>query len=410
MSDEVQRVVVVGGGLAGAKTAQALRDRGYEGALTLVSGERDLPYERPPLSKEYLKGDKPFDAAVVVPEQWYADNDVDLRRGVRASAVDTGGRTVRLDDGSELGYDRLVLATGSVPRRLPLEGADASNVLTLRTHADSDAIKATFGAGKRLVIIGAGWIGLELAAAARQAGTEVSVVEVAALPLLAVLGETMGQVFADLHREHGVDLRLSAQVDSIVTADGRATAVRLGDGTELPADAVVVGVGASPDVELAAQAGLAVDNGVLVDASLRTSDPNVLAVGDIANHDHPVLGRRVRVEHWSAALNQPTVAAQVICGEDTKYEALPYFFSDQYDLGMEYLGLADPSSRVIVRGDLGAREFVAFWLDDANRITAAMNVNVWDVPDAVRPFIRDRIEVDLDCLVDLSVDLSDVRK
>jgi NADPH-dependent 2,4-dienoyl-CoA reductase/sulfur reductase-like enzyme len=410
MAHDIQRIVVIGGGLAGAKTVQALRDQGYAGQLTIVSAESDLPYERPPLSKDYLLGKKPFEAALVHPEEWYADHDVQLCREVRATAIDRTTSNVQLSDGSTLGYDRLVLATGSSARRLPIEGADAANVLTLRSHDDSDAIRATFGEGRRLVVIGAGWIGLEVAAAAREAGTSVTVVEAAAQPLIAVLGEQIGSVFAQLHREHGVDLRLGATIERIAVQDGRARAVVLADGSELPADDVVIGVGAAPNVELAEQAGLDVDNGVLVDSSLRTSDPAIYAVGDIANHDHPVLGRRVRVEHWANALNQPAIAAKSILGSDEPYENLPYFFSDQYDLGMEYLGLGDPQGRVLVRGDLAAREFVAFWLDDTERITAAMNVNVWDVPDAVRPYIRDRVEVDLERLVDLEVPLAEIGK
>jgi NADPH-dependent 2,4-dienoyl-CoA reductase/sulfur reductase-like enzyme len=410
MAEAINRIVVVGGGLAGAKTVQALREQGYSGALALVSAETDLPYERPPLSKDYLLGKKPFTDAVVHDEQWYADHDVNLHRAVRASAIDRVTSAVQLSDGTTLGYDRLVLATGSTPRRLPIDGADAANVLTLRTHADADAIKATFGADRRLVIVGAGWIGLEVAAVAREAGTSVTVVEAAAQPLVAVLGAQLGGVFAQLHREHGVDLRLGATIERIAVQDGRARAVVLADGSELPADDLLIGVGAAPNVDLAKDAGLDVDNGVLVDASLRTSDPAIYAVGDIANHNHPVLGRRVRVEHWANALNQPAVAAGSILGSDEKYENLPYFFSDQYDLGMEYLGLGDPNGRVVIRGDLGAREFVAFWLDADERITAAMNVNVWDVPDAVRPYIRDRVEVDLERLVDLQVPLTEVAR
>jgi NADPH-dependent 2,4-dienoyl-CoA reductase/sulfur reductase-like enzyme len=268
----------------------------------------------------------------------------------------------------------------------------AESALTLRTRADSEAIRATFGAGRRLVVIGGGWIGLEVAAAARGAGTEVTVLEAAALPLLAVLGPEMASVFADLHREQGVDLRLAVAISEI-----SASGVRLADGTEIPADAVVIGVGVRPRTELAEAAGLAVDNGVLVDASLRTSDPAIFAVGDIANHDHPVLGRRVRVEHWAAALNQPAAVAGAMLGGEDAYTELPYFFTDQYDLGMEYIGHATPGSytRVVTRGDVGKREFVAFWLDEDDRIVAAMNVNVWDVVDEIKPLIRERTPVDV---------------
>jgi 3-phenylpropionate/trans-cinnamate dioxygenase ferredoxin reductase subunit len=403
MSDSPESVVIVGAGLAGAKAAEALRDRGYAGPITLIGDESELPYERPPLSKGYLAGKAAFDSAVVHPEQWYADHDVDLRRGSRVTAIETGAREVELADGSRLPYGALLLATGAEPRTLPLPGADSA--LTLRTRADADAIQATFGPGKRLVLVGGGWIGLEVAAAAREAGTTVTVLEAAELPLLGVLGREMATVFADLHREHGVELRLGASIAAI-----DPSGVRLADGTAVAADAVVLGVGVRPRTQLAESAGLAVDNGVLVDASLRTSDPAIFAVGDIANHDHPVLGRRVRVEHWATALNQPAAAAGAMLGGGDTYTALPYFFSDQYDLGMEYVGHAVPGgyARVVVRGDLGAREFVAFWLDAADRILAAMNVNVWDVVDEVKPLIAGGRPVDRAKLTDPSIPFSEV--
>ncbi|HEY1734374.1 MAG TPA: FAD-dependent oxidoreductase, partial [Acidimicrobiales bacterium] len=388
----------VGGGLAGAKTAEALRGQGYRGPVTLFGREPHLPYERPPLSKGYLAGTAAFEDAVVHPQEWYAEHDVRLRREVDVSAIHPDAHEVELADGSRVGYGALVLATGSQPRTLPVPGAETA--LTLRTREDADAIRATFGAGRRLAIVGAGWIGLEVAAAARGRGTEVTVLDSAELPLLGVLGPEMGQVFADLHREHGVDLRGGVGVAGI-GADG----VLLADGGRVPADAVVLGVGVTPRVELAAAAGLAVEDGVVVDAALRTSDPAIFAVGDIASHDHPVLGRRVRVEHWAAALNQPAAAVGALLGGDQTYTALPYFFSDQYDLGMEYVGYAPPGGydRVVVRGDRAGREFVAFWLTDDDRIRAAMNVNVWDVVDEVKPLIADRVRVDPARLTDPAV-------
>jgi NADPH-dependent 2,4-dienoyl-CoA reductase/sulfur reductase-like enzyme len=405
---EPTKIVIIGGGLAGAKAAEALRGDGYEGSLTLVGDESHLPYERPPLSKSYLAGSSSFDDAITLSQQWYDEHHVDLRLGAHATAVDAAAHEVTLADGTTLPYDKLLLATGATPRTLDVPGAGADGVLYLRRREDSDAIRATFGAGRRLVIIGAGWIGLEVAAAARGAGTDVSVVEVAELPLLGVLGPEIAKVFADLHTEHGVDLRLGATIEEIAVDDGRATGVRLGDGSTIAADAVVVGVGVRPEVELATSAGLAVDNGVLVDSSLRTSDPDIYAVGDIANHDHPSVGTRVRVEHWAAALNQPATAAAAMLGKADEYTALPYFFSDQYDLGMEYVGYAPKGSyeRVVVRGDLGAREFVAFWLDADNRIKAAMNVNVWDVVDEIKPLIQSGRVVDPDRLADPSVPYS----
>jgi NADPH-dependent 2,4-dienoyl-CoA reductase/sulfur reductase-like enzyme len=402
--------VIVGGGLAGAKTAQALREQGHTGSITLLADEPQLPYERPPLSKEYLAGKAEFEKAIVHPEEWYAEHDVDLRRGVSAVAVRATAREVELADGSRVPYDALVLATGSEPRSVPLPGADADGVLMLRTREQSDAIRATFGAGRRLAIIGGGWIGLEVAAAARDAGTEVTVLEMAELPLLGVLGREMATVFADLHREKGVDLRLGVKIEEITVEDGRASGVRLADGTTVAADAVLVGVGARPRTELASSAGVDVDNGVLVDGAFRSSDPAIFAVGDIANHDHPVLGRRLRVEHWAAARYQPATVAAAILGGDDQFRDLPYFYSDQYDLGMEYVGHATPGSydRVVTRGDVGQREFVAFWLDADDHILASMNVNVWDIPDQVKPLIADRVVVDPDKLADPAVPLGEV--
>jgi NADPH-dependent 2,4-dienoyl-CoA reductase/sulfur reductase-like enzyme len=412
MVDAPSSIVIVGGGLAGAKSAEALRAKGFTGPVTLVGDEQHLPYERPPLSKAYLAGNAQFDAAIVHPAEWYEEHNIALRRGITVVGVHRDRHEVELADGSRLGYGALVLATGSAPRALPVPGADADGVLTLRNREDSDAVRATFGTGRRLAIIGAGWIGLEVAAAARDAGTDVTVLEAAPLPLLAVLGTEMGTVFADLHREHGVDLQLGVSVAEIVTDGGRATGVRLTDGTEFAADAVLVAVGARPRTELAEAAGLDVDNGVLVDAALRSSDPAIYAVGDIANQEHPTLGRRVRVEHWANALNQPAAAAAAVLGEAGGYDALPYFFSDQYDLGMEYVGHATPGSyaRVVVRGDVGAREFVAFWLDDADRILASMNVNVWDVIDEIRPLIIARTPVDRAKLSDSGVPYAEVAR
>lgn len=406
---DVQRVVVVGGGLAAAKTAESLRAKGFAGSITILAEERHLPYERPNLSKAYLQGEKGVDSLFVHPEDWYAENDVDLRRGVRAESLDRGSRTVRLGGGEEVPYDVLVLATGSSPRTLDVPGADLEGVLELRTLDDSDRLRSVLESASRIVVVGAGWIGLEAAAAARKAGVDVTVVETMPLPLARVLGPEMAQVFADLHRENGVDLRTGVGVDSFVGDDGRVVAVRLADGSDLAAEAVLVGVGITPNVALAQAAGLEVENGIVVDERLRTSDPAVYAVGDVANAWHPVLGRRLRVEHWANALNQPGVAAADIVGERAAYERQPYFYTDQYDLGMEYTGYAEPGGydRVVVRGDLGAREFVAFWVKDGH-VLAGMNVNVWDVVDDIKALIAADHPIDLDRLADPDVPLSDL--
>ena len=403
-------IVIVGGGLAGAKGAEGLREQGFQGGLTVIGAEDQLPYERPPLSKSYLQGKSTLADAQVHNSDWYDDNSVDLRLATTVAAVRPGAHEIELAGGETIGYGALLLATGSTPRRLPVPGADAAGILTLRRVEDSDAIRETFGADRRLAIIGGGWIGLEVAAAAREAGTEVTVIEATAAPLLAVLGPDLAAVFATLHTDHGVTLYTEARVAEILTTDGRASGVRLSDGTVIPADAVVVGIGAAPNTELAEQAGLAVDNGVLVSAALRSSDPDIYAVGDIANAEHPFVGTRIRVEHWANALNQPGVAAGAMLGNDVSYDALPYFYTDQYDLGMEYVGHAPPGSysQVVVRGDLPAREFVAFWLDAESRVLAGMNVNVWDVTDPIKALIRSRNAMTASLLADPTVLLEDL--
>ncbi|MBF6331518.1 NAD(P)/FAD-dependent oxidoreductase [Nocardia transvalensis] len=401
------RFVIVGGGLAAAKLAEALRANDFAGTLTLISEEERLPYERPPLSKEHLLGKKALPDFTVHPGHWYRDHHVDVRLGCTVTSIDRASKTVALPDGSTLPYDKLALATGSRPRRLPVPGADADGVYMLRTIENSDALIDLFGSARRLAVVGAGWIGLEVAAAARIAGLEVSMFEVEQVPLQAALGTQMGDVFAQLHREHGVNLLCGAKVAEILTTEGKATGVRLDDDTVFAADAVLVAVGARPNVELAADAGLEVDGGVLVDESLATGDPDIVAVGDIANQQHPVLGRRIRVEHWATALNQPAAAALTMLGKPSTYDRLPYFFTDQYDLGMEYTGYVDPaqSATVVVRGDLNGREFVAFWLDSGNRVLAGMNVNVWDVTDRIKELILAGNPVDPQQLADTSIPL-----
>ncbi|MBA4858772.1 NAD(P)/FAD-dependent oxidoreductase [Nocardia farcinica] len=397
-----RRFVIVGGGLAAAKLAQELRAADFPGSITLIGAEEHLPYERPPLSKEFLFGKKQLPDFTVEPAQWYRDHHVELLLGTTVTGLDPRARTVTLPDGSALPYDKLALATGSTPRRLPVPGADAPGVYTLRTIDDARALAGLFARG-RLAIVGAGWIGLEVAAAARAADCAVTVVETAPQPLMGPLGPEMGAVFADLHRAHGVDLRLGARLDAVTTgADGAVTGLALADGGTVAADAVLMAVGAAPNIALAADAGLAVGTGVLVDASLRTSDPDIVAVGDIAEQDHPRLGGRIRVEHWANALNQPAVAAATMLGRAAEYDRLPYFFTDQYDLGMEYTGYAtaDRTARVVVRGSLADREFVAFWLDAENRVLAGMNVNVWDVTDRIKELITSATPVDPDRLAD----------
>jgi 3-phenylpropionate/trans-cinnamate dioxygenase ferredoxin reductase subunit len=400
---------IVGGGLAGAKAAEALRNNGFDGQAVLFCEEQHLPYERPPLSKEFLAGKKSLSEFTVHDDSWYRDHHVDLRLGSRVSSLDPAAHCVGLPDGTTVGYDKLLLATGSRSRRLPIPGSDAAGVYYLRTFDDASALNSVLAEGSSLAIVGAGWIGLEVAASARHRGVNVTVVETAKQPLMGALGAEAGEVFATLHRDHGVDLRLQAQVDEISTADGAATGLWLRDGSTVSADAVLVAVGAQPNIELAEQARLAMDDGgVLVDASLRTSDPDIYAVGDIAAAEHPLFNTRIRTEHWANALKQPAVAVAGMLGEPTEYAELPYFFTDQYDLGMEYVGHAADYQRVVFRGDVTGREFVAFWLDGSGQVLAGMNVNVWDVLDDVKALVRSRRPVDTAKLTDPQTRLADL--
>ncbi|AWS44321.1 NAD(P)/FAD-dependent oxidoreductase [Streptosporangium sp. 'caverna'] len=398
--------VIAGGGLAAAKTAEALREQGFDGRILLIGDESHLPYERPPLSKDYLQGKSGREKFIVHDGAWYRDHDIELRSGTAVTGIDRGGHQVTLSDGERIGYDKLLLATGATPRRLTIPGADLDGVLYLRTVQDSERIRDTLATASRVAIIGAGWIGLEVAAAARAADVRVSVLEVERQPLLRVLGSQIASVFADLHRAHDVDLRLGVQVSEITGEHGKVRGVRLADGTHLEVDAVIVGIGAAPNTDLAVAAGLEVEDGVRVDAGLRTSDPDIFAAGDVASAYHPLLGAHIRVEHWANALNQPAVAARAMLGQEAAYDRLPYFYTDQYDLGMEYTGYIPPdhNNDVVVRGDLGSRHFIAFWLDDG-KVAAGMNVNVWDVTDQIKALIGSGGTVDRDKLADPDVPL-----
>ncbi|MFE4576154.1 NAD(P)/FAD-dependent oxidoreductase [Streptomyces chartreusis] len=405
----VNTFVIVGGGLAAGKAAEKLREHGHSGRIVIVGDEREKPYVRPPLSKGYLLGTEERDSIFVHPDDWYLDNEVELLLGTRASAIEPSARQVALEDGRQLSYDQLLLATGSSPRRLAVPGADLDNVLYLRRVEDSERLKAAFRAGRNIVVIGGGWIGLETAAAARTAGADVTVLEHSELPLLKVLGREAAEVFAALHADHGVELLPNAGVESLTGTDGRVSGVRLADGRHLPADAVVVGIGITPNVGLAEDAGLEVNNGIVTDEHLRTSVDGILAAGDVANARHPLLGRHLRVEHWANALHQPEVAALSMLGKDAVYDRLPYFFTDQYDLGMEYTGYVEPGGydRVVFRGAPSERRFIAFWMA-GRRVLAGMNVNVWDVVDPIRTLITSGADVDDKLLADPDVPLDRV--
>jgi len=396
-----EAMVIVGAGQAGGTAAAALRDAGFDGPLMLIGQEREAPYERPALSKGYLQGTVERDSTAVHPPSWYVENDVDLIIDTAVVGIDPALHRVWMVRGRHADYRALLIATGSSPRPLPVPGADLAGVHYLRTLQDSDRIRSVLRHDSRIVVIGAGWIGLETAAAARTAGLQVTVLEAAALPLLRVLGPEVAEIFAALHVDHGVDLRCGVQVAEITGAGGHVNGVRLRDGSQFATGAVIVGAGIVPNTRLAAGAGLTVDNGILVNDHLRTSDPDIYAAGDVANAFHPVLGRHVRVEHWANAVHQPQTAARAMLGHDAGYQRLPYFFSDQYDLGMEYTGHVEPGGydQVVLRGDTDRREFIAFWLR-RGRVLAGMNVNVWDVTTAIESMILAGRPVDTAKLAD----------
>ncbi len=401
-----QTFVIAGAGLAGAKAAEGLRTEGFEGRIVLIGEEDERPYERPPLSKEYLLGKSGKEKIYVHPEAWYRDHEVELLLGSPVIALDRSLQQVILQGDERVEYDQLLLTTGSSPRRLRIPGADLEGVLYLRKVHDCEAIKVAFASAKKVAIIGGGWIGLETAAAARAADCDVTLLETAKLPLLGVLGSELAEFYATLHVEHGVDVRTGVEVAEIVSREQRASGVRLADGSQIDADAVVVGVGITPNTELAETAGLTIDNGVLVDEYLRSSDPKVFAAGDVANARYPGLGRHLRLEHWSAALHQGPVAAANMVGQAIAYDQVPYFYSDQYDVGMEYWGYVEGGKYdgVVFRGDVAERKFIAFWVREG-RVLAGMAVNTWKLGDAVPALVRSGRAIDAAQLADANLAL-----
>jgi 3-phenylpropionate/trans-cinnamate dioxygenase ferredoxin reductase subunit len=420
MADE-RTFVIVGASLTGAKAAETLRSEGFTGRIVLVGQESDLPYERPPLSKGYLMGKEPRVNAYVHKAQWYPDNNVELVLGTRVTRLDPKAHTVTLDDVGPLRYDRLLLATGSRVRRLDLPGSDNLGVRYLRTIAESDAILSDLQEGANVVVLGAGWIGLEVAAAARTRGALVHLVERGDLPLKRVLGTEVARIYANLHEARGVIFHSQSGIREFGGVGGRLSHVILADGSELPADLVVVGVGIAPATELAEAAGLQVDDGVVTDESLRTSDPDIFAAGDVASFVSPPVGQRIRVEHWANALNGGKSVAKSMLGQAMVYDWLPYFYSDQYEgtpsISMEYAGFVGPDGydQVVFRGDTSIRadanpEFVAFWVRDG-RVLAGMNANVPDVQEQIQALVRAGYSgrsVDLAKLADPDVPLADL--
>ncbi|HPU12761.1 MAG TPA: FAD-dependent oxidoreductase [Aeromicrobium sp.] len=382
----MNQLVVIGGGLAGAKFAERLREKEFNGAISVIAAEPYEPYERPPLSKKLLLGE-PVDPTVL-PSSWWLENKVELLTHTSATKIDRPNQQVELTNGQSVSYDLLVLATGARARILNLPGADRAR--SLRTVDDSRSLAASLTAGGRLVIVGAGWIGLEVAAAARTRGIEVTVLEAAKLPLANVLGPTLAQYLADLHQSHGVDLRCAVKVEEVLLGESGPTGVRTAD-QEFHADLVLIAAGATPEIQLATDAGLRTENGVEVDEKFFTSDPKIMAIGDVANAWHVGMNARLRVEHWDNAIRQGQAAAEVVMGNDVVYDWLPYFFTDQFEFSMEYVGRSAPSDRVEIRGDLAANEFIAYWFGSDDRLTAAMNVGIWGVTDRLRELVGQQL-------------------
>ncbi len=396
--------LIVGGGLAGAYCASELRKRGTEGSILLVGREPEPPYERPPLSKEYLRGEKTLEEAYVRPVGDYESHDIELLSGRRAVTLDASIRQLNLDDGTNLTYDALLIATGAEPRRLSSTRGYVDGIHYLRTVRDADALRSAAAAANSIAVIGGGWIGSEVAASLRQLGHDVTLVSNLPRPLERVLGPEVADVYRRVHQENGVHL-VHGHV-AAVDGDARVDGIRLSDGQRVPADMVVVGVGAAPRIKLATRGGLATrDGAITVDEYLRTSVPSIYAAGDVAAAWHPRFGRHVRIEHWDNAIHQGRAAAANILGANEPYARTPYFYSDQFDVGMEYRGHAEEWGRVVIRGDLATREFHAFWLADG-RVSAAMNVNLWDDGDDLQRLVESEERVDLERLADPTVPLA----
>ena len=402
----LKHIVIVGTGLAGARAAEILRKDGFDGSITLLGEESERPYIRPPLTKEYLRGESDRDAVYVHPETFYAEQRITLRPGTAVRAIEPAAREVVLEGGERLPFDRLLIATGASPRTLPLPGADLPGVFGLRTLVDADALRAAAQDAERIVVIGAGWIGCEVAASLRMMGRTVVLIAPERILLERVLGPEIGGVYRDLHVQNGVDLRLGTTVQRILGAD-RVTGVETAAGERVSADLVVVGIGVTPRVELADAAGLAIGDGIEVDATLESSVPGIFAAGDVASAWHPFYAQRLRSEHWANAKFQGLAAGRTMLGGTAPFERIPYFYSDQYDLGMEYTGHAKASDHLVVRGSLADRRFVAFWLRD-DRVAAGLNANIWDVAKPIEGLIRSRAAVDAARLADASVPIEEI--
>tara|TARA_R110000787_G_scaffold57455_16_gene131276 strand:- start:78 stop:1313 length:1236 start_codon:yes stop_codon:yes gene_type:complete len=397
-----QKIVIVGGGQAGGETAAELRRKGFEGSITLIADEAYVPYKRPPLSKAYLAGTAKLESLYVMAQAALEKANIDLISGVRAERIDRAAKTVKLADGREVGYDKLMLATGGRPRELSCPGADLPGIFTLRGIADVDAIREKFSEGKRLVIVGGGYIGLEVAAVAKKAGLEVTVLESMPRVLQRVTAPEMSAFYERVHREAGVEVRTGVLLTGFAQ-NGDALEVQVAGGS-LPADLVIVGIGLIANTELASDAGLEVDNGIVVDEFARTADPDIYSAGDCTNHPSDFLGRRVRLESVQNAMEQGRVAADNMLGATTPYANVPWFWSDQYDLKLQMVGMSQGYDQVVLRGDPAGRSFGAFYLKQGQIIAADMVSRMKEFMVA-KKFVAAKLSLDPAALSDESVDL-----
>jgi 3-phenylpropionate/trans-cinnamate dioxygenase ferredoxin reductase subunit len=402
----IERAVIVGAGLAGARAAETLRKDGFEGSIELLGEESEPPYIRPPLSKEYLRGESEREGVYVHPGTFYEEQRINFRPSTPIRAIDSASREVLLDGDRRLPFDRLLIATGAHPRKLPVEGGDLPGVLTLRTLADADTLRRAAEKAERVVVIGAGWIGSEVAASLTMLGRRIVLIAPEAVPLERILGSEIGAVYRDLHLEHGVELRLGATVRRIIGRD-RVRAVETSTGERITTDLVVAGIGVQPRSELATAAGLSGGDGIEVGASLETSVPGIFAAGDVASAWHPFYKQRLRSEHWANAKFQGSTAGRAMLGATVQYDRIPYFYSDQYDLGMEYTGHGSASDHVVIRGSLTDRQFIAFWLRD-ERIVAGMNANIRGVAEPIERLIRSRGRIESSGLADAAIPLDEL--
>jgi 3-phenylpropionate/trans-cinnamate dioxygenase ferredoxin reductase subunit len=400
----VKRAVIVGGGGGGDAAAFALRKRGFDGEVVVLSADRDRPYDRPYLSKEFLRGEVELAKVFLHEEADYTREKVDLRLQQKVAGGSLADRRVLLEDGGEIEFDVLVIATGGTPRRLP-DAPSAYNVLTLRSLRDSQTLRDALQRSSRLLLVGAGFIGAEVAASARMLGKDVLMVESAAVPLARALGAEVGEVYAGIHRAKGVDLRTGATVKEWHTYGGRVVGVTVADGTKEDIDLALVAIGIDPNVQLPRTFGLPLEgSGVRVDEGLRAAD-GVYCAGDIALHAHPVLGRAIRVEHWEVAKNQGRGVAASIAGGHVPYTRLPYFWSDQYDVSLEYRGHAAGDDQAIWRGDRAGVRFSVFYLREG-RVNAVLSMNDKETNEVGGKLIEGRRVVDPGALADESVDLA----